>query len=256
MQLTGKVALITGGAIRVGKVIAQELAKAGADIVISYVGVEKEARNTKFEIEQLGRRCLTVEADMRSIPQLKNLITKTEKEFGRLDFLIHNASNFNEAPIEEVTEEMWDSSLEIILKGAFFLSQAAIPLMKKRKSAKIIALIGNSYYENWPNYIPHSIAKTGLVKLIQGLSVALSPHIQCAAVCPGTIMESAVGGYSPVLEDRAEIINESTGLIEVSGQKIIKGDPYKLAELIIFLCGSSNYLNGVVIPIDGGKYLL
>ena len=145
MKLDHKVALVTGGAIRVGKIISKALAEAGADLVISYWGTEAEARETKAEIERMGRRCMIYEANMRSIPQLQALIAAVDAEFGRLDILIHNASNFNEGPMSDVTEEIWDSSHEIILKGAFFLSQAAVPLMMRHKSGRMIAMIGNSY---------------------------------------------------------------------------------------------------------------
>lgn len=256
MKLDNKVALVTGGAIRVGKIISKALAEAGADLVISYWGTEAEARETKAEIEHMGRRCMIYEANMRSIPQLQALIAAVDAEFGRLDILIHNASNFNEGAMSEVTEEIWDSSHEIILKGAFFLSQAAVPLMMKHKSGRMIAMIGNSYYENWPTYIPHSIAKVGLVKLMECLAVTLSPYIQCTALCPATIMTSAVGGYSPVLQSRSEIIDEEDRTITVSGQKLVMGIPEQVAELIIYLSGCSNYMNGAVIPIDGGKHLL
>lgn len=256
MKLDNKVALVTGGAIRVGKIISRALAEAGADLVISYWGTEAEARETKAEIEAMGRRCMIYEANMRSIPQLQSLVKATEEEYGRLDILIHNASNFNEGPMSEVTEEIWDSSHEIILKGAFFLSQAAVPLMMKHKSGRIIAMVGNSYYENWPIYIPHSIAKVGLVKLMECLAVTLSPYIQCTALCPATIMTSAEGGYSPVLQTRSETIDEEARTITVSGQKLVMGLPEQVAELIVYLSGCSNYMNGAVIPIDGGKHLL
>ena len=256
MRLDNKVALVTGGAIRVGKVTSKALAAAGADIVISYWGTEAEAKETQQEIQAMGRRCMIYEANMRSIPQLQAMLKKIGEEFGRLDILIHNASNFNEGPMEEVTEEIWDSSQEIILKGAFFLTQAAVPLMMKHKSGRILAMIGNSYYENWPIYIPHSIAKVGLVKLIECLAVTLSPYIQCTALCPATIMTSAVGGYSPVLKQRSEEINEETRTMTVNGQEIVMGTPEQVAELIVYLCGCSNYMNGAVIPIDGGKHLL
>ena len=256
MKLDNKVALVTGGAIRVGKIISRALAEAGADLVISYWGTEAEARETKAEIEAMGRRCMIYEANMRSIPQLQSLVKATEEEYGRLDILIHNASNFNEGPMSEVTEEIWDSSHEIILKGAFFLSQAAVPLMMKHKSGRIIAMVGNSYYENWPIYIPHSITKVGLVKLMECLAVTLSPYIQCTALCPATIMTSAAGGYSPVLQTRSETIDEEARTITVSGQKLVMGLPEQVAELIVYLSGCSNYMNGAVIPIDGGKHLL
>ena len=133
-QLEGKVALITGGAEKAGKYFALCYAKAGADIVITHSCLPEEAEKTKKEIEKLGRRCLSLEADNRNIPQLRRAVKRVEEYYGRLDILLHNASNFNEQPIDKVTEAVWDSSMEIILKGAFFLSQAAAPLMLKNGS--------------------------------------------------------------------------------------------------------------------------
>lgn len=255
MRLDNKVALVTGGAIRVGKVISKALAEAGADLVISYWGTRAEAEQTQGEIQAMGRRCMIYEANMRDIPQLRSMVEETDRQFGRLDILIHNASNFNEGPMSQVTEEIWDSSHEIILKGAFFLSQAAAPLMMKHKSGRVLAMIGDSYYENWPLYIPHSIAKVGLVKLMECLAVELSPYIQCSALCPATIMTSAVGGYSPALKARAEICEESRTM-KINDREIVMGNPEQVAELIVYLCSCSNYMNGAVIPIDGGKHLL
>ena len=252
MNLTNKVALVTGGAIRVGKVIALELAKAGADVVISYYGTEEEAQATKHEIEQLGRRCLAVAADMRNIPQLQAMIKEIDAAFGRLDFIIHNAANFNDCPMDQVTEEIWDSSQEIICKGAFFLSQAAIPLMMKHKSGRMVALIGNSYYESWPTFIPHSIAKVGLAKMMQGFAVALSPYIQCNAICPADILSSAGGLH--IQQKKGEVMaNQDADTLEVNGQILRRGNPEEVAELVVYLCGCSSYMNGAVIPLDGGK---
>ena len=193
---------------------------------------------------------------MRSVPQLQALVKAIDEEYGRLDILIHNASNFNEGPLETVTEEVWNSSHEIILKGAFFLTQAAVPLMMKHKSGRIMAMIGDSYYENWPEYIPHSIAKVGLVKLMETMAVTLSPYIQCTALCPATIMTSACGDYSSAFKSRAQQLDENSHTVKINGREIIMGNPAQVAELIVFLSGCSSYMNGAVIPIDGGKHLV
>ncbi len=256
-KLENKVALITGGGIRVGRILSLALAKAGADIVLSYWGTEEETRATQHEIEAMGRKCMIVEANMRNIQQLQDMIKKIDESFGRLDILVHNAANFNEGLIDTVTEEVWDSSHEIILKGAFFLTQAAIPLMMKHKSGRIMAMIGDSYYENWPTCIPHSIAKVGLVKMMECLAVSLTPYIQCHAICPATIMESAKGGYSMELVEKGynkEVMEQN--MISINGRDVVRGNPEQVAELVVFLSTCSNYMNGAVIPIDGGKHLM
>jgi NAD(P)-dependent dehydrogenase (short-subunit alcohol dehydrogenase family) len=254
MDLSGKIALVTGGAQRAGRYICLALARAGADIVMNYWRTEEDARNTRAEIESLGRRCLPIEADVSDIRQVQLLIEQVEKSFGSLDILIHNASNFNRSPFLEVTEEIWESSFGVNLKGPFFLSQAAAKLMLKKGSGRIIALVGNSYYENWPDFIPHAIAKTALAKMIQSLAIALSPHIQCNAICPASFL-TAEGGQTEAISSRREQKYEERFLV-TQGVKLHRGTPEEVAEFVVYLSGCSNYLNGAVIPIDGGKYAI
>jgi NAD(P)-dependent dehydrogenase (short-subunit alcohol dehydrogenase family) len=264
MNLSGKVAFITGGAQRVGKILCLALARAGADIAMNYWHTEEDAQKTKSEIESLNRRCLALEGDITDIQQVNRMMVKIEKEFNRLDILVHNASNYNQCPFMEVTEEIWESSFGVNLKGPFFVSQAAAKLMLKNGSGRIIALVGNSYYENWPNFIPHTIAKTGLAKLMQSLAITLSPNIQCNAICPAFIYPS----YSSekvqtefLMKKSSEKFQENSIIIRGENAtkreiKIHKGNPEEVAELVVYLSGCSNCLNGAVIPIDGGKYAI
>lgn len=254
MKFDGKVVLITGGAEKAGKIFAIEFARAGADLVISHCNMPQQAAQTKKEIEELGRKCLTVEANNRNVNQIKIMVDKIRSYYGRLDVIVHNASNFNDQPIEKVTEEVWNSSIEIILKGAFFLSQAAAPLMLESGGGKVIALIGNSYYENWPNFIPHSIAKVGLAKLMQLLAITYSPYIQCNALCPASFLDSGSG--DGILERRGEQLLNNGKSIMVNGVELFRGDSYDVAEALLFLASSSNYINGAVIPLDAGKSLI
>ena len=251
-DLTGRVALVTGGAQRVGRIINLALARNGADIVLNYWKTGEDARRTSQEIRAIGRKCLVIEADITDPNQSAKMIADIEKEFGRLDILVHNASNFNEAPFLEVTEAIWESSLAVNLKGPFFLSQAAAKLMLKNGSGRIIAMIGNSYYENWPDFIPHTIAKTGLAKMIQSLAIALSPHIQCNAICPAVIFPSEHGQDLRILSSRGEAHQDEH--FEIIRDTVLhRGNAEEVAELVLYLASCSNYLTGAVIPIDGGK---
>ncbi|MEL7564530.1 MAG: SDR family NAD(P)-dependent oxidoreductase [Dehalobacterium sp.] len=256
MDLSGKVALVTGGAARAGRAFSLALARAGADIVMNYWGTEEDARITKSQIESLNRRCLPIEADITDLTQTKRMIAEIEKTFNRLDILVHNASNMNSCLFMEVTEELWESSFGVNLKGPFFLSQEAAKLMLKNGAGRIIGLAGNSYYESWPDFIPHSIAKTGLVKLIQSLAVALSPNIQCNVICPSTFLPADKGQYAPVMKTRGEEFTDEGKNIMLRGVKIHNGNPEEVAELIVYLAGCSDYLSGAVIPIDGAKHLI
>ena len=206
MDLTGKVALVTGGAERCGKTFSIELARAGADVVVNHWKTAAAAEETKAEIEKLGRRCLVIESDVSSIKKNQEMIDAIEKEFGRLDILVHNASNFTNAPFEEFPEEYWDASFNLNLKGPFFLSQSAAKLMRKNGYGRMIGMGGNSYYEAWPDFIPHSLAKCGLVRMMELLAVALSPDIQCFAICPSTFLPANDGQYAPVMAERENVL--------------------------------------------------
>ena len=253
MRLDGKVALVTGGALRVGRYLSVALAKAGADVVVNYYRTPKEAEETKQEIEALGRRCLLIEASVAVPAESRAMIDEVEAEFGRLDILVHNAGNFNEAPFLEMTEESYDSSMNLILRGPFFLSQAAAKLMLKNGSGRIMAIVGNSLYENWPNFIPHALAKTGLAKLMQSLAIALSPKIQCNAICPATILPGDHGKDAEMRKSRGE---EQENVNAERGVVLHAGNPEEVAELVVYLSGCSDYLTGAILPLDGGKSAL
>lgn len=252
MDLAGKVALVTGGAQRVGRVISLALARAGAHIALNHWQTGEDARKTCSDIQNLGVRCVPIEADISDVSHVEGIIDVIQREFGRLDILVHNASNFNQCEFMSVSEDMWDSSFNVNLKGPFFLSQAAARLMLQHGSGRIISLVGNSYYENWPNFIPHTIAKTGLARLTQALAVALSPHIQCNAICPASILPSQDGQDVSIMSARGET-HSSSGVECSRGVWLHQGCPEEVAELVVYLAGCSNYLTGAVIPIDGGK---
>jgi NAD(P)-dependent dehydrogenase (short-subunit alcohol dehydrogenase family) len=255
MDLSGKVALVTGGSQRVGRILCLALARAGADLVMNYWKTESDAVQTRKEIEALGRRCLAIEADISDIRQSSCMIDQVDQEFGRLDVLVHNASNFNERPFFEVTEEIWESSFGVNLKGPFFLSQAAARLMMKRRAGRIMAIVGNSYYENWPDFIPHTLAKVGLARLMQSLAVTLSPYIQCNAICPAVIFPSPLGQDNRILQGRGE--SHAGEYEKLRGETLFhRGTPEEVGELVVYLAGCSGYLTGAVIPIDGGKSAL
>jgi NAD(P)-dependent dehydrogenase (short-subunit alcohol dehydrogenase family) len=259
MDLSGKLALVTGGTYRVGRYLSLALAKAGADVVVNYWKTPREAEETKQYIENLGRKCLTIEANIADISENQSMIDIIEEKFGRLDILVHNAGNFNQAPFFEINEKMWDSSMNLILKGPFFLSQRAAKLMLKNGFGKMIAIIGNSYFENWPDFIPHTVAKTAMAKLMQSMAIALSPTIQCVAICPSTVLTGEDGKDEAQRAARGETgsVNDqnSTTYIE-RGITMHRGNPEELAELVVYLSGCSRFLNGNVIALDGGKTIL
>jgi pteridine reductase len=239
-NLNGKVALVTGAAKRLGRAIALHLAREGADVVVHFHRSAAEAQNVVTEITNLGRRAISVPADLAKKSDIDQLIAATNKEFGRLDILVNNASNFLHADFPSITEEIWDAALDVNLKAPFFCSQAAAPLLKINNGV-IINLSDVAGFLGWTGYIPHSVSKAGVSMLTRVLAKALAPEIRVNAVAPGTI---TMPGDPPDLA--ADFIKRAplqrTGTTE------------DVTAAISFLINSP-FITGEVLVLDGGRTL-
>src|SRR5262245_43497506 len=181
-KLTGTVALVTGGAVGVGRAIAESLAREGADVAIGYRRSATEARRAVRALEALGVRAVALQADLSEPAQARRLVTSVARRLGRLDLLVNNAAVFVRTPLATVTPAQFDRVLDVNLRGAFFCCQAAARVMKRGGRIVNIADIGAA--RAWPGYIPYTISKAGLVALTRSLAVALAPTIQVNAVAP------------------------------------------------------------------------
>jgi NAD(P)-dependent dehydrogenase (short-subunit alcohol dehydrogenase family) len=250
-DLSGRVALVTGGAERVGAVICRELAAAGADVAVNHLDRADAARETVEAIERRGRRAVALEADVSSTEEGRRLVQRTVAELGRLDILVHNASTFVREPFLDLTEDDYEASMGVGLRGPFFLSQAAARVMLEQGAGKIIALAGNSLYEAWPEYVSHALAKAGLARLMELLAVALSPTIQCLAIAPDRVL------WTSAEHDHHQRGTREDGgdgeLVSLSGVRFRTGTAEDVAHFVVELCRAGSYLNGAVIPLDGGK---
>ncbi len=249
LPLAGRVALVTGAAERVGRITATNLAAAGADILVNHLGTPGAATSTRLEIEGLGRRCAVIEADISDPAACRELVTHTVDVLGRLDILVNNASTFVERPLLEVTEDDFDAAFAVNIKGPFFLSQAAACVMLEQGGGKIIAMIGESYHESWPNFAAHCCSKVALAKLVQVLAVALAPTVQCIGVAPASVLPPESGSDRTLAKSRGEQWHDPESVLG----RLRAGTPADVAELITYLAGSTPYLTGTVITIDGGK---
>jgi NAD(P)-dependent dehydrogenase (short-subunit alcohol dehydrogenase family) len=253
-SLDGRVALVTGGAERVGAVIAQALGAVGADVAVNHLGQTGAAAKVVGAIERGGRRAVALEADVSSPAQGRELVDRTVRELGRLDLLIHNASSFVDRPFLQLTEEDFERSFGVIVRGPFFLSQAAARVMIAQGGGKIIAMLGNSLYEAWPDYVSHTVAKTALARLMEVLAVALSPHVQCLGLAPDRILDTdgSAGDNEALRGGRGEVASDGVVVLP-GGQRFRTGNAEEAAAAVVELCRSSAYLNGAIIPLDGGK---
>jgi pteridine reductase len=235
-----RVALVTGAAKRLGRAVALRLAAEGADVVIHYRSSERDARETALEIEKLGRRAAAISADLAQIAEIRRLFAETARQFGRLDILINSAANFIETAFAQTSEAEWDRSLDSNLKAPFFCAQAAAPLLKASQGVIInFADVGGIL--GWPNFIPHSISKAGIIMLTRALAKELAPDIRVNAIAPGTI---TMPGDPP--EWQQDFIKRAP--LQRTGT------PQDIADTVMFLV-NAKFITGQVVIVDGGRAL-
>ena len=239
-KLAGQVALVTGSAKRLGRAIALHLAQQGADVVVHFHHSEVDAGEVVAEIAKMGRRAICVQADLAKKSDIDRLIAEAGNKFGRLDILVNNASNFLHTEFATTTEATWDAALDVNLKAPFFCAQAAAPLLKRNRGS-IINLSDVGGLLGWTGYIPHCVAKAGIIMLTRALAKELAPEVRVNAIAPGTI---SMPGDSPDLA--ADYIKRAP--LQRTGTTA------DIAAAVSFLANSS-FVTGQALVLDGGRTL-
>ncbi|HET7090380.1 MAG TPA: SDR family oxidoreductase [Anaerolineae bacterium] len=257
MEIRNRVALVTGGAHRVGKSIALALAAAGAHTVITYLHAVDEAARTRREIEAHGVQGLALQLDQREPAQIAALLGAVRERFSRLDILVNSAAIMERTSIFDITPEDWDRTLDTNLRGPFFMAQAAARMMLENKpgvdpviesetsrdaAGCIVNISDLSALRPWPSYIAHSVSKAGLVALTRALAVALAPSVRVNAIAPGAVFKPP--GWS---DERWSRLSRSAPL----GRS---GTPEDVAQAVLYLT-RSEFITGQLLVLDGGREL-
>jgi NAD(P)-dependent dehydrogenase (short-subunit alcohol dehydrogenase family) len=253
--LEGQVALVTGGAKRIGRSIALRLAAEGAKIAVNYRNSEAEANALVREIEagsatdaargdsgaqNQGRQAIAIRADVSRRAEVAKMFATVDKEFGRLDILVNNAGTFFSARFEDLTDEQWDGILDANLKSQFLCAQAAAPIMKRGGRGHIVNLSSLGGMLPWPAYTHYCVSKAGVIMLTRCLARALAPEILVNSVAPGTIQ---FPGEPPDEEYIRLVPLHRTGT----------GDD--IADAVTYLA-TSDFVTGQIIAVDGGRTLV
>lgn len=243
MKLRGKVAIVTGGARRIGRAIALGLAARGCHVVITHRTSQREASAAVRAIRRFRVRGWDLKVDQREGSQVRQAVKAVLSKFRRVDILINNASSFYPTPWNTVTESQWEDLLSANLTGPWRFAQAVAPAMKRQGAGKIINIADVSAFSPWPSTLPYCAAKGGLVTLTKGLAKALAPEVQVNAVAPGPIL------FPPGLSGR-----EKKKAIARTLLKRV-GSPADIVQAILFLLEGSDFVTGVILPVDGGRLL-
>ena len=244
-DLSGRVALVTGGNGGIGLGIALGLAQAGAEIVIA-ARDEQKIEDAVEEVRALGRRCIGVRCDVTRSDDIDAAIAAVEREFGRLDVLVNNAGVAGGGPPAEISEQVWDRVVDTNLKGSFRCAQAAYPLLKADGGGKVIN-IGSEYsLFGSANVVPYSASKGGVIQLTKSLAVAWArDHIRVNAIIPGWITTDMTAGVKQNEQFYDAIVQRTPA------RRF--GTPEECAGAAVFLASSaSDFVTGVSIPVDGG----
>ena len=237
--LEGRVALITGGAKRIGRSIVEKLAAEGADIVINYASSKPDAESLAADIRKLGRRALAIPANVSIKQEVQQMFQKIEGEFSRLDILVNNAGMFSAADFLELTEEQWDAIMSTNLKAQFLCSQAAAPLLKRSGHGRIINISSLGGMLPWPKFTHYCVSKAGVIMLTKCMARALAPEILVNSVAPGTIQ-------FPGEEPDEDFIKRAPL------QRTGKGS--EIADAVFFFA-TTEFVTGQILAVDGGRSL-
>ena len=243
-SLKGKTAIVTGASRGLGQGMAVGLAEAGADVVV--VASSDRIGETAKMIRALGRKCLPIKADLGSIEPIPGIISKTLKEFGKLDILVNCAGIIRRAPAIEFSEKDWDDVISINQKSLFFMCQAAAKEMVKQKKGKIINIASLLSYQGGITVPSYTASKAAVAGITRALANEWAPlGINVNAIAPGymaTEMTSALQNNS----DRAPAI-----LSRIPQGRW--GMPEDMKGAVVFLASeASDYLQAHIITIDGG----
>jgi len=240
-KLSGRVALVTGAAKRLGRAVALRLAQEGADVAIHYGKSAAEAKEVVEEITKLGHHSAAFSAELTDVGAIRKLVGDVGAHFGRLDILVNSAANFLETKFAETSESTWDASLDTNLKALFFCSQAAAPYLAKSGGGAIINFSDIGGLMGWREFLPHSISKAGVIMLTRVLAKELAPNVRVNALAPGTI---TMPGDPP--EWQQDFIKRAP--LQRSGR------PDEIADAVMYLI-TAEFVTGHVLVIDGGRSL-
>ncbi|MGQ0733137.1 MAG: SDR family NAD(P)-dependent oxidoreductase [Acidobacteriota bacterium] len=245
MTLAGKVAMLTG-VKRIGAVVAERLAQGGADVSLVYNRSSEEAEATATAVRRMGRRAITLQANLEHADDCRRIVRDTLAELGRLDVLVTMAGLYTSTPFAQLTAAQWDAQMNVDLRSAFLCAQAAVPAMRQAGGGRMIFFsdwLTASGRPRYPGYVGYYVAKAGVKALAEAMALELAKdQILVNAVAPGPIV--APPGSS---DEEQKAVAASTPLGRWGGEA-------EIAKAVMFLV-ETDFVTGETVRVDGGRHL-
>jgi pteridine reductase len=240
--LEGKAALVTGGAVRVGRAISLALAAAGADIAVHFRSSGDDARSLCDELMEQGRRAWPVAGDLTDAEACEAVARESLARMGRIDVLVHSAASFERLPFEETGAAAWDAAMSLNARAGFLLARHLAGELRARRGR--VVLIGD-FLAHHParGYAAHAISKSAVEGTVRALAVELAPDVSVNGVAPGTVL----------VPEGTPKEDEERWARRVPLRR--NGDPHDVALAVVFLCEGSGFLTGQILRVDGGRGL-
>lgn len=234
-----KVALITGGAVRVGRAITLGLAEAGFDVAIHYNRSEGPARETVLQVEALGRQAITIGGNLADPDTAESVADAVRQAYGRLDVLVNSAASFESAALFALDATEWDRVMAVNLRAPYLLVRATEAMLKEA-GGNVVNMVDLSAFDPFEAFPHHSISKAGLMHLTRAMARSMAPRVRVNAIAPGFVL--APPGMSDETA-RAEVAQIPVGR---------SGTPEDVVRTVLFLVASP-FITGEVIVVDGGQ---
>jgi NAD(P)-dependent dehydrogenase (short-subunit alcohol dehydrogenase family) len=245
-RLEGTVALVTGASRGIGRRIAERFAGEGARVVATYVADHAAGQEVVDGIAAAGGEAVAIALDVSRRDEVERVVASALERFGRIDILVNNAGIHVAKPVMETTEDEWDRTIDVNLKGAYLCSKAVVPTMKAQGRGAIVNISSNSglYHPSAMRFTEYTVSKAGLNGLTKALALALGPEIRVNAICPGWIRTDMVEELDPAVHD---MILGETAL----GRW---GTPDDVASAAIYLASDeAGFVTGELHIVAGGR---
>jgi pteridine reductase len=235
------VALVTGGAVRVGRAIALALARAGYDLAVTFHSSEAAARRLEADVGAAGRRVELVRTDLSEPAAAESVVEAVRAAYGRLDLLVNSAASFEAAPLLEVDAEAWDAVMALNVRAPHLLVRAAAELLRAARGS-VVNITDLAALQVWTERPHHAVSKAALAHLTRIQARVLAPEVRVNAVAPGAVLPP-----DDFPEERLRALAAATPLKRL-------GTPEDVAEAVLYLARAP-FVTGQVLVVDGGRLL-